>query len=334
MRAAPGAVCHMNRIGQAIFSAALAGVLGACLLVPAVADGARKPTRKPITGALDRSRITVVALAPNGAVAKTRARPGFRLVPPAPSVTLQLRGRGGAHLGPVVVDGHGRRVTLGVRAGARLGRIEVRSGYARVVRRPLPKVVDRGVTTRAWQGVPLGMGVLTLGTCPAVVCSATIGIGISKSSKADVALIVSAAAALLALVSLLWQLLGSRRKRRRIEVDVRLGLPIYQQGGGSWAVFVEVLNHTDHPARWVSASLELSDGRRLYLMQQPPGGELPAVLQPHDSHQTWAPCHELERAGLDLSDRVVAITKLDTGELLRSPRRRLVSRSARKRRRD
>ena len=59
------------------------------------------------------------------------------------------------------------------------------------------------------------------------------------------------------------------------EVDVRLGLPIYHQGGGSWAVFIEVLNSTDHPVRWVSAALELKDGRRLYLMKQPPGGELP-----------------------------------------------------------
>ena len=80
-----------------------------------------------------------------------------------------------------------------------------------------------------------------------------------------------------------------------------------------------------------TVSLELSDGRRLYLMQQPPGGELPAVLQPHDSHQTWAPCHELERAGLDLSEPVFATAKMDSGALLRSPRRRLISRSARRR---
>jgi len=351
----------MKPIGQATFSAALAGVLGACLLVPAVALGARKP----ITGRLDRSGVTVAALAPDGAVTQVRARPGFRLVPPAPSVTLQLRARGGAYLGPVVVQGRGGSVTLGVRPGANLGLIEIRNGYARVSRRPQPKVVDTRVRARARHGVPLGAGldgwvrsrargpygpgrdpdrdgipdkfdvsdngVLTLGTCPAIVCSANIGIGLSNSDEADVALIVAVAAAVLALAGLLWQVLGSRRRRRRVEVDVRLGLPIFQQGGGSWAVFVEVLNHTDHPVRWVSAALELSDGRRLYLMQQPPGGELPAVLQPHDSHQTWAPCQELERAGLDLSQAVVAIAKLDTGELLRSPRRRLVSRSARRR---
>ena len=130
------------------------------------------------------------------------------------------------------------------------------------------------------------------------------------------------------------QLLASRRRRaKRPAVDLRLGLPIYQQGGGDWAIFIEVVNRTDHPVRWVSAALELSEGRRLYLMQPPPGGELPAVLQPHDSHQTWTPCHELERAGLDLSDRVVAIAKLDSGEQLRSPRRRLVPRSRRRLRR-
>ena len=174
---------------------------------------------------------------------------------------------------------------------------------------------------------------LPLAACPAAVCSGSISADVSGADRTDVALIVAVAAALLAATALALQLLTARRGRtRRVEVDVRLGLPIYHQGGGDWAVFIEVLNATDHPVRWVSAAIELADGRRLYLMQHPPGGELPAVLQPHDSHQTWMPCRELEGAGLDLSDPVVAMAKLDSGEILRSPRRRLVSRSRRRRR--
>ena len=65
----------------------------------------------------------------------------------------------------------------------------------------------------------------------------------------------------------------------------------------------------------------------MYLMQYPPGGELPVVLQPHDSHQTWIACADLERSGLDLTEPVVAAAKLDSGEVLRSPQRRLLSRS-------
>jgi hypothetical protein len=375
----------MKPLGQAIRSAALAGVLGACLLLPASAHAARKP----ISGELDRAGLTVVALAAHGDVTEADARPRFKLVPPADAVTLQLRDRSGTYAGPVVIEGRGGRVTLGVRAGTNLGLIEVHNGYARVARRLPRRTVDGATTARARHGVPLGVGTfgwvhgrdhgrhapgrdpdldgipdkfdiddngnlvidtrepgaagrraqprqipaaLSLGACPGIVCSGRISTDLSNADRADVALVVAIAAAVLALISLALQLLAlRRRRRRRVEVDVRLGLPIYQQGGGSWAVFVEVVNNTDHPVRWISAALELADGRRLYLMQQPPGGELPAVLQPHDSHQTWTPTQELERAGLDLSEPVAATAKLDTGQILRSPRRRLVSRSVRKR---
>jgi hypothetical protein len=379
----------MKEQRPAISSVALAGVLGVCLcfclLLPASSPGA---PLQPISGKLDRRGIVVVALAPHGRVVTARARPGFRLVPPAPVVTLQLRGRRGAYLGPVVVGGSRGRVTLGVRAGAKIGRIAVHDAYARAARKLPRRAVDARVTARARRGIPLGAGALgwvrgrahgprgpghdsdrdgipnkfdvdddgdlvldfrehraapgrtlarapaalTLGVCPAAVCSGSISSDLSDADRADVALIVAIAAAVLAAASLAMQLLTRRRSRkRRVEVDVRLGLPIYQQGGGDWAVFIEVLNHTDHPVRWVSAALELADGRRLYLMQQPPGGELPAVLQPHDSHQTWAPCRELERAGFDLAQHVVGIAKLDSGETLRSPSRRLVSKAAARR---
>ena len=363
-------------------SAALAGVLGACLLLPAPAPAALRP----ITGKVDLAGVTVVALAPHGGVSESLAKPRFRIVPRASTVTLQLRDPTGAYLGPVVVRGGRGRVTLGVRAGARLGRIEVHDGYGRVSRRVPRRAVDGRVTARARHGAPLGAGSfgwvpgrahgraapgtdpdrdgipnkfdvdddgdlildvrerqgasrrletrppaeLAISACPAAVCSGRIGIDVSDADRADLALAVAIAAAVLAATSLAWQLLGGRR-RRRVEVEVRLGLPIYPQGGGDWSVFVEVRNATDHPVRWVSAELELTDGRRLYLMQQPPGGELPAVLQPHDSHQTWTQSRILEQGGFELTEPVVGIIKLDSGEILRSPRRRLVSRSLAKR---
>jgi hypothetical protein len=144
---------EMKRKGPAT-KAALAGVLCACLAVPAPADAARRPIR----GTLDRTGLVVVALAADGSTESAPANPRFRLAPPDEVVVLHLRGRGGAYLGPVVVAGRDRRVTLGVRAGARLGRIELRNGYALVSRVPVRRSIDRRVTARARRGKPLGTG--------------------------------------------------------------------------------------------------------------------------------------------------------------------------------
>ena len=67
----------------------------------------------------------------------------------------------------------------------------------------------------------------------------------------DTAVWLALAAALLAAASLGWQLGAALTRRRRsgIEVEVRLGLPVYSQGGGRWAIFIEVTNGSDHPLR-------------------------------------------------------------------------------------
>jgi hypothetical protein len=305
---------------------------------PAVARPAR------IQGRIDGTGYTVVALAPDG---KARSARGgrFSIVPPAKVVTLQIRDRSGRYLGPVVARGKGSRVVVGIRAGAKLGDIRLFGSYARPVRQPRGKWLDTNRTVRARHGVPVvgvrrayerslgraggrGHEQISLASCPATLCGGHLDAGTSSFSKTDSAFVIAIVAAALAAASVLLQL-GSalRRRKRRVEVDLRLGLPIYQEGGGDWAVFVEVTNNTDQPVRWVSAELELADGRRLYLMQYPPGGELPVVLQPHDSHQTWTRCRDLERSGLDLTRPIVAAARLDSGEVLRSPRRRLLSRS-------
>jgi hypothetical protein len=163
--------------------------------------------------------------------------------------------------------------------------------------------------------------------CPELICSGRLSARVSNVRDVDVALAVAILAAVMAAVSLAWQMSRALRGRHRgVFVEVRLGLPVYQQGGGQWAVFIEALNQTEHPVRWVSAALETRDGRSLYLMQYPSGGELPAVIAPHDSHHTWVACTELERSGLDLRVPIAASAKLDSGEMIRSKTRRLVSR--------
>ena len=102
-----------------------------------------------------------------------------------------------------------------------------------------------------------------LAACVEPVCSGRISLGASSLDDMDTEVWLALAAALLAAASLGWQLgaaLG-RRRRDRIEVEARLGLPVYSQGGGRWAIFIEVTNGSEHPIRWVSASLELGDGR-------------------------------------------------------------------------
>jgi hypothetical protein len=362
--------------------AALIGALVLCLLALAPAAEAR---RAKIRGELDRPGYFVVALAADGKATRTRAKPRFALAPPAKTVTLQIRDRNGRYLGPLVVRGNRSRVIVGVRAGARLGKIRVLAAYARLLHAPPKKWLDTRRSAHARAGVPVGVGLrgvvrsstrgrvgagldqdrdgipgafdldddgdlvldlnerrgrgkrggrhrgttaLTLESCPAPLCRGRLDVAASTIDDADTALIVAIAAAALAALSLLLQAGGAlRRRRHRIEVEARLGLPIYQQGGGDWAVFVEVTNHTDQPVRWTSAALEMSDGRRMYLMQNPPGGELPVVLQPHESHQTWTRCRDLEEGGLDLTEPVVGAAKLDSGEVVRSTQRRLLSRS-------
>ena len=194
---------------------------------------------------------------------------------------------------------------------------------------------DRVLDTRERRAPRGGRGGLAaaggLEACVEPLCSGTAAVEVTGLDDVDAALVVAIVAAALALASLAWQattLLG-RRRRGNVEVEARLGLPVYSQGAGRWAVFIEVFNRMDHPVRWTSASLELRDGRIFYLMEHPPGGELPAVIQPHDSHHTWADCHELERQGLALDEAVVAAAKVATGEVFLSPAKRLASRRSR-----
>jgi hypothetical protein len=115
---------------------------------------------KHITGKLSKPGYTVIALAANGRATSVVAKRGkFRLRPRARRVTLHLRAPDGVYAGPVVIRGRGGAAILGVKAGARLGRIKIHPGYARPRRKLPSRWIDWTHRARARNGVPIGAGV-------------------------------------------------------------------------------------------------------------------------------------------------------------------------------
>jgi hypothetical protein len=134
------------------------GVAFSLVLLTASADDAEAAKR--ITGKLDKPGYTVIALAANGKAKSVVARRGqFRVKPRAKRVTLQLRTPDGVYAGPIVIRRSRRRAILGVKVGARLGRITIRPGYARPARRLSWRWVDATFAARARKGIPIGAGV-------------------------------------------------------------------------------------------------------------------------------------------------------------------------------
>jgi hypothetical protein len=136
--------------------------LGASLaLLAASAPAAAAP--KKITGKLSRAALTVIALDKGGGAASKPAKANgkFKLRPPAKKVSLHLRAADGTYAGPVVIDKkgkRGRKAILGVEVGAELGKVKVRSDYAKL-KRDLPREdVDRKRKAKARKGVPIGAG--------------------------------------------------------------------------------------------------------------------------------------------------------------------------------
>jgi hypothetical protein len=129
------------------------------LLALLATSGSAAAAAKPISGKLNKPGYTVIALAADGKGKSIRASRGrFKLRPPARRVTLQLRAPNGKYAGPIVVGRKkkGRRAIVGIRAGARLGRVRVRHGYARLARRLRKRWVDASRAARARRGVPIG----------------------------------------------------------------------------------------------------------------------------------------------------------------------------------
>src|SRR5437867_3990827 len=144
--------------GGALCAAAVVALLFALVTAP-LAEAAKKP----ITGKLSKPGYTVIALAANGKASSARAKPRkFKLRRPAKRVTLHLRAKDGTYAGPIVVakKKKGKSAILGVKAGAKLGKVKVKrgKGFAKVKRKPPKKFVDAKRKARAKKGVPIGAG--------------------------------------------------------------------------------------------------------------------------------------------------------------------------------
>jgi hypothetical protein len=136
-----------------------ASTLTLVLIVPAFVQA--KPAK--VSGKLSARGYTVIALAASGRAKTDRAGRGkFKLRPPTKNVTLQLRAPDGTYAGPIVVaeKEHGGRAIVGIKAGAKLGKIEVNrtDGYAELATRLPRKYVNLKRTSLAQQGTPLGAG--------------------------------------------------------------------------------------------------------------------------------------------------------------------------------
>ena len=150
-----------SRVCASVASASLILLLSAPAIAPAKAP-------KPISGKLSAPGYTVIALAPSGKARAVLARRGrFRLRPPGPAkstagFTLQLRGPDGGYAGPIVLGSreHGKRAIVGVKAGAKLGRVTVKPGrgYAKLAHGLAKKWIDEERWARAKRGVAIGTG--------------------------------------------------------------------------------------------------------------------------------------------------------------------------------
>jgi len=126
-------------------------------LLAASAPAGAAPER--INGTLSKRGYTVIALASSGKASSAGVKQrSFRLRPPAKRVTLHLRTSTGRYGGPIVIgrERKGKRAILGVRAGARLGRIKVGRGYGEVAKGRPKGWIDRERLARAKKGVPIG----------------------------------------------------------------------------------------------------------------------------------------------------------------------------------
>ena len=129
----------------------------ALLVATAPAAGAAKR----ITGKLSATGLTVIALDADGEATSKPAKANgkFKLKPPAKKVSLHLRAADGTYAGPVVIEKRGKKgkkAILGLKAGAELGKVKVRDGYAKLKRELPDEDVDRKRKAKAKKGAPIG----------------------------------------------------------------------------------------------------------------------------------------------------------------------------------
>ena len=109
-----------------------------------------------------RQGYTLIALGYNGKASSVQVKGKFKLVPPAKKFTLHLRAANGKYAGAVVVGGKGRRVIVGLKGGAKLGKLKLSRGFARPAKALPASMLDKSRTAKARKGVPIGAGVYGL----------------------------------------------------------------------------------------------------------------------------------------------------------------------------
>ena len=137
-------------------------IAAAIALVAVTAPAAEAAPPRPVTGSFSKAEMTVVAVAADGKITRSKPGPRFKLVPPATRFTLHVRDLLGDYRGPIVVAGRKRgTVITGFKAGAKIGVIRLKAGYA--VAKVAPAGLDAKRTAKATRaGVPVGAGRLGL----------------------------------------------------------------------------------------------------------------------------------------------------------------------------
>lgn len=144
------------------------------------------------------------------------------------------------------------------------------------------------------------------------------------------ALVIAGYAAIVASLSLLWQIyLWRHRRRNHVEVSAQIALMGMTDGSSLQVIAVTATNHSEHPVRVTGAGIDLQDnsGAALHIIDPPPGSTVPGVVQPHDSGQTFVAQGDYEDRGISPYDPVVAWVRLATGELVKSKPATLMQRT-------
>ena len=151
-------VSLLSRRARLAVLAMVAAALPLALAAPSTSATAKKASLT-ISGKLDRAGYTVLAVGYKGKVTSTHKQ-AFKLRVTEKRVTLQLIGPRGKYAGPIVVGYVKGKAIVGVRAGAKLGRIQVLAakGYALVSKKVNEKWLDSKRVALVKKRVPLGNG--------------------------------------------------------------------------------------------------------------------------------------------------------------------------------
>lgn len=151
-------VSFLPRRARLTILALVATVLPLALVAPSTSAPARS-TALTVSGKLNRAGYTVLAVGYQGKVSST-SKQSFTLRLAEKSVTLQLVTPRGKYAGPIVVGYAKGKAIVGVRAGAKLGLIQVLAskGYARVTKTVNKKWLDSKRVALVKKQVPLGNG--------------------------------------------------------------------------------------------------------------------------------------------------------------------------------